>query len=217
VGRTRQIALNAEAPPAADGAGELAALLGEIAACRACAGELPHTPRPVVQVARGTRILICGQAPGRRVHESGLPFDDPSGERLRDWLGVDRATFYGRPEIGVAAMAFCFPGTDPKGGDYPPPRRCAELWRARLLASLPQVELTLLVGGHAQAWALGDRRPMTDLVRDWRSLAPAAIPLPHPSWRNSGWLKRNPWFEAEVVPYLRRRVGEILVGDRTSS
>ncbi len=185
-------------------------LLAEIRGCRACAREWPHAPRPVVRVSRETRLLICGQAPGRRVHESGLPFDDPSGERLRDWLGVDRETFYGRSEVGVAAMAFCFPGTDPKGGDYPPPRRCAELWRGRLLALLPKVELTLLVGGHAQAWALGDRRPMTDVVRDWRAFGQGILPLPHPSWRNTGWLKRNPWFEAEVVPNLRRRTAEIL-------
>jgi uracil-DNA glycosylase len=199
-----------EEPASATSARNLASLLAEIAACRACAGELPHEPRPVVMVSAETRILICGQAPGRRVHESGLPFDDPSGERLRGWLGVDRATFYGRPEIGVAAMAFCFPGTSPKGGDYPPPRRCAQLWRARLLAALPKVELTLLVGSYAQAWALGRGRPMGEVVRDWRALSPRAIALPHPSWRNTAWLERNPWFEAEVVPCLRRRVSEIL-------
>jgi uracil-DNA glycosylase len=188
----------------------LSTLLAEIAACRACAGEWPHEPRPVVRVSRETRLLICGQAPGRRVHESGLPFDDPSGERLRGWLGVDRATFYGREEIGVAGMGFCFPGTDPKGGDYPPPRRCAQLWRARLLAELPKVELTLLVGGHAQAWALGRGRPMSEVVRDWRRRLPAVLPLPHPSWRNTAWLRRNPWFEAEVLPYLRSRVSDLL-------
>jgi uracil-DNA glycosylase len=188
----------------------LDALLGEIAACRACAGELPHEPRPVVRVSRATRLLVCGQAPGRRVHESGLPFDDPSGERLRDWLGVDRATFYGRAEIGVAAMAFCYPGTAPKGGDYPPPRRCAELWRSRLLAELPNVELTLLVGAHAQAWALGTRAPVDQVVRDWRAFLPDILPLPHPSWRNTAWLSRNPWFDAEVKPYLRDRVRSIL-------
>ena len=164
-----------------------------------------------------SRLLICGQAPGRRVHESGLPFDDPSGERLRAWMGLDRATFYGRAEIGVAAMAFCFPGTDPRGGDYPPPRRCAELWRGRLLALLPKVELTLLVGAHAQVWALGDRRPMTEVVQDWRAHLPAALPLPHPSWRNTAWLRRNPWFEGEVVPYLRCRVDEILNREASSS
>jgi uracil-DNA glycosylase len=185
-------------------------LLDEIRACRACAGELSHEPRPVVRVRPTTRLLIAGQAPGRRVHESGLPFDDPSGDRLRDWLGVDRETFYGHPSLGTAAMAFCFPGTDPKGGDYPPPRRCAELWRPRLMQTLPNVELTLLVGAHAQSWALGSRGPMTETVRGWRANLPKYLPLPHPSWRNTGWLKRNPWFETEVLTYLRTRVTQIL-------
>ena len=187
-------------------------LLAEIAACRACAGELPHEPRPVVRVFPQTRVLICGQAPGRRVHESGLPFDDPSGDRLRDWLGVDRETFYGSPVFGVAAMAFCFPGTNPKGGDYPPPPRCATLWRPRLLAALPKMELTLLVGSYAQKWALGDRAKanMTDTVAAWRDYLPHYLPMPHPSWRNTAWLKRNPWFEDEVTPYLRARVAVML-------
>ncbi|KQW70509.1 uracil-DNA glycosylase [Phenylobacterium sp. Root77] len=190
----------------------LSAVLDDIAACRACAGELPHEPRPVVRVSTQTRLLICGQAPGRRVHESGMPFTDPSGDRLRSWMGVDYETFYGRPEIGVAAMAFCFPGTNPKGGDFPPPPRCAQLWRPQLLAGLPRVELTLLVGGYAQDWALGPRAKgnMTETVRAWRDYAPAFLPMPHPSWRNTGWLKRNPWFETEVAPYLRQRVLEIL-------
>ncbi len=187
-------------------------ILAEIRACRACAGQLAHEPRPVVRVAAETRLLICGQAPGRRVHESGFPFDDPSGDRLRGWLGVDRETFYGRAEIGVAAMAFCFPGTDPKGGDYPPPPRCAALWRSRLMAELPGVELTLLVGSYAQAWALGAgaKSSMTERVRAWRSFVPRILPLPHPSWRNTGWLKRNPWFDTEVVPYLRATVAALL-------
>ena len=190
----------------------LPALLDEIAACRACAGELPHEPRPVVRVFAETRLLICGQAPGRRVHESGLPFDDRSGDVLRGWLGVDRETFYGDRRIGVAAMAFCFPGTSPKGGDYPPPPRCAELWRADLLAQLPKVDLTLLVGGYAQRWKLpgADRRTMTETVAGWRDLLPDVLPLPHPSWRNTGWLKRNPWFADEVLPYLRLRVAGML-------
>jgi uracil-DNA glycosylase len=190
----------------------LDALLADIADCRACAGHLPHEPRPVVRVFPQTRLLICGQAPGRRVHESGLPFDDPSGNRLRDWLGIDRETFYGDRRIGVAAMAFCFPGTNPKGGDYPPPPRCAALWRPRLLEHLPQVELTLLVGGYAQKWKLPEAngRSMTETVARWRDYAPDYIPLPHPSWRNTAWLKRNPWFEDEVVPYLRLRVASIL-------
>ena len=190
----------------------LSAVLADIAACRACAGELPHEPRPVVYVRPQTRLLICGQAPGRRVHESGMPFTDPSGDRLRTWMGIDSETFYGRPELGVAAMAFCFPGTNPKGGDYPPPPRCAQLWRRPLLAQLPKVELTLLVGGYAQDWALGERAKasMTQTVRAWREYAPQFLPMPHPSWRNTGWLKRNPWFEDEVAPYLRQRVQEIL-------
>jgi uracil-DNA glycosylase len=189
----------------------LDAVLDEIRACRACAGEIPE-PRPVVRVRAETRLLICGQAPGRRVHESGMPFDDASGDRLRAWMGVDRATFYDHPAIGVAAMAFCFPGTDPAGGDYPPPPRCAALWRPRLLADLPRVELTLLVGRHAQVWALGAAagRSMTDAVLGWRAASPDVLPLPHPSWRNTAWLRRNPWFEAEVTPYLRQRVQDIL-------
>jgi uracil-DNA glycosylase len=190
----------------------LEAVLSEIRACRACEGDLAHEPRPVVRVSAETRLLICGQAPGRRVHESGLPFDDPSGERLRGWLGVDRATFYGHPAIGVAAMAFCFPGTDPAGGDYPPPKRCAALWRPRLLAELPKVELTLLVGSYAQAWALGRRAKgsMTETVRAWRDYLPDFLPLPHPSWRNTAWLKKNPWFDAEVAPYLCGAVARLL-------
>jgi uracil-DNA glycosylase len=197
------------APPDGE-ATRLDSLLAAISACRACAGELPHEPRPVVRVSPRTRILVCGQAPGRLVHESGLPFDDPSGERLRGWMGVDRATFYGRPEIGVAGMAFCFPGTSPNGGDFPPPRRCAELWQAKLRAELPEVELTLLVGSYAQAWALGRGPSLGARMRDWRAHLPARLVLPHPSWRNTAWLKRNPWFEAEVTPYLRERVREIL-------
>ena len=190
----------------------LDAVLAEIRACRACAKDLPHEPRPVVRVSADTRILICGQAPGRRVHESGLPFDDPSGDRLRAWLGVDRDTFYDHPAIGVAAMAFCFPGTNPKGGDYPPPPRCAALWRPQLLAELPQVELTLLVGSYAQAWTLGRRAKasMTETVAAWREYSPDLLPMPHPSWRNTGWLKRNPWFEDEVAPYLQARVKAML-------
>ena len=187
-------------------------LLSDIAACRACAPHLPHEPRPVVRVSPDTRLLIAGQAPGRRVHESGLPFDDPSGDRLRSWLGVDRETFYSHPAFGVAAMAFCFPGTNPKGGDYPPPPRCAAAWRKPLFALLPKVELTLLVGGYSQRWALGDRAKPTvaETVAHWRDYLPAYLPMPHPSWRNTAWLRRNPWFEDEVVPYLRMRTEAIL-------
>ena len=191
---------------------DLADVLADIRACRACLGELPHTPRPVVRVFPETRLLICGQAPGRRVHESGLPFTDPSGDRLRQWLGVDYETFYADHRIGVAAQAFCYPGTAPKGGDYPPPRRCAELWRPRLIDALPEMELTLLVGGHAQVWAMGDRAAanMTETVRNWRAYLPQVLPLPHPSWRNTAWMRKNPWFEEEIMPYLRQRVADIL-------
>ena len=205
-----QVLLSPPAIAPADGA--LNRLLGEIASCRACASDLPHEPRPVVRVRRETRILLTGQAPGRRVHESGLPFDDPSGDRLRDWMGVDRETFYNHPAIGVAAMGFCFPGTAAAGGDHPPPQRCASTWRTRLLQQLPGVELTLLMGLHAQRWALGDshRGGMDSTVRHWRASLPDFLPLPHPSWRNTAWLKRNPWFEDEIVAYLRGRVAEIL-------
>jgi uracil-DNA glycosylase len=142
------------------------------------------------------------------VHALGRPFDDRSGDRLRDWMGVDRATFYDRRRVAVLPMAFCFPGYDAHGADLPPPPLCARTWRARALAAMPRVRLTLLVGGHAQAWHLG-RRPVTEAVRDWRA-AGSLIPLPHPSWRNTAWLKRNQWFEAELVPELRRRVRRLL-------
>ena len=192
-------------------------LVADIRQCRLCAERFAatatrHAPRPVAWFRPSARVLIVGQAPGARVHDSGRPFTDRSGDRLRDWMGVDYQTFYADRRIGVAAQAFCFPGTNPKGGDYPPPRRCAELWRDRLLAELPRVELTLLVGGYAQIWALGDRAKanMTETVRAWRDYAPDILPLPHPSWRNTAWLKKNPWFEAEVLPYLRERVRGIL-------
>ena len=199
-----------------DEAAGLDAFLAQIRACRACAPEFDHEPRPVIQATSETRLLICGQAPGRRVHESGIPFDDPSGDRLRDWLGVDRDTFYSDPRIGVAPMAFCFPGTNPHGGDYPPPPRCAALWRKPLLARLPKVELTLLVGAYAQRWALRDapKRSMTETVAAWRSLGPAIIPLPHPSWRSTAWLRRNPWFDEDLAPYLRARVAALLSESR---
>jgi uracil-DNA glycosylase len=190
----------------------LETLLAEIRACRACADEFNHEPRPVVRVGQATRLLICGQAPGRRVHESGLPFDDPSGDRLRRWMGVDRDTFYDHPALGVAAMGFCYPGTDANGADRPPPPRCAVLWRDRLIAALPKVELTVLLGRPAQKWGLGAgaRNSMAETVRAWRDYLPQVVVMPHPSWRNAGWLQRNPWFEAEVTPYLRGRVAAMI-------
>lgn len=194
---------------------ELDALARRIRACRICrdhpAGPpLPHEPRPVVVPSSTVRILIAGQAPGLRVHETGLPFNDRSGDRLREWLGVDRARFYDPTLFAIAPMGFCFPGYDTKGGDLPPRRECAPAWRARLMELMPQVTLVLAIGQYAQAWHLGvsRKRTLTETVRDWRSIfeagnSPAVLPLPHPSWRNTGWLKRNPWFEAELLPVLQ--------------
>lgn len=190
----------------------LPALVREIRQCRACAEALPHEPRPVLQVAGRARICIVGQAPGTRVHESGIPFTDPSGDRLRDWLGINAETFYDSDKVAIIPMGFCFPGLDAKGGDLPPRKECAQLWRARLFAALPAMELTLLVGQYAQAWHLGARRQknLTETVRGWRDYLPAALPMPHPSWRNNSWLKRNPWFETDLLPYLRERVRQLI-------
>lgn len=189
---------------------DLTALLQSVRACTLCADSLPEGPRPVVQLHESARILIAGQAPGRRVHESGIPFDDPSGERLRDWMGIDRATFYDETRIGILPMGFCFPGTG-ASGDLPPRPECAPAWRTQLLDCLPRHELTLVLGAHAQRWHLPDGpSSVTELVRDWRSVWPSHLPLPHPSPRNNIWLKKNPWFEAEVIPVLRERVAELL-------
>ena len=157
----------------------------------------------------GARILIAGQAPGARVHASGRPFTDPSGDRLRAWMGVDEATFYDLDRIAIVPMAFCFPGYDAKGSDLPPPARCARTWRERIMVELGTPALTLLVGGAAQRWHLGARN-VTQTVANWQNHAPRVFPLPHPSWRNTAWLKRNPWFEAELIPALRDRVKEAL-------
>lgn len=153
-------------------------------------------------------MLIVGQAPGLRVHESGRPFSDRSGDRLRDWMGVDEATFYDRSRVAIVPMAFCFPGYDAKGADLPPPALCATTWRARVMAQL-QPELTLLLGGYAIRWHLGVRN-VTQAVKGWRDYAPDVFPLPHPSWRNTGWLRRNPWFEADLLPSLRKAVATVL-------
>jgi uracil-DNA glycosylase len=175
-------------------------------ACTVCAAHLPLGPRPVLQVDAGASILIVGQAPGTRVHETGLPWNDRSGDRLRDWLGVDRTAFYDSGRFAIVPMGLCFPGIDPKGGDRPPRPECAPLWQPRIRPLLPAIRLTLLVGSYAQAFYLGRaRRPsMTETVAAWREYLPSFLPLPHPSWRNTAWLKRNPWFEADLVPVLRR-------------
>lgn len=192
-------------------------LLQRIESCRICAGTFAktataHEPRPVVWFRPGARILIAGQAPGARVHEAMTPFWDRSGDRLRDWLGIDNDTFYDRSRVAIIPMAFCFPGYDAKGGDLPPPKICARTWRDSALAHVPDVQLTLLIGGYAQSWHMGAaaKGGVTRTVAAWRAHAPDLFPLPHPSWRNTGWLKKNPWFEAETIPALRARVNEVL-------
>lgn len=198
--------------PNGQSSAELETLLAEIRACRICAGALPHEPRPVLRASRAARIAICSQAPGTRVHASGTPFTDASGDRLRDWLGIGPDIFYDGRRIAIVPMGFCFPGLDAKGGDLPPRKECAPLWHARLFAALPRLELKLLVGSYSQAWHLQGRarETMTETVRAWREYLPAFLPLPHPSWRNNGWLKANPWFERELLPELRERVRALL-------
>jgi uracil-DNA glycosylase len=190
----------------------------QIRLCRICRDApaktpLPHEPRPVVVASRNARILIAGQAPGTRVHATGIPFNDRSGDRLRDWLGVSRDEFYNPAHFAIAPMGFCFPGQDAKGGDLPPRRECAPTWRAPLIAAMPQIELVLAIGLHAQRWHLGETcaTSLTENVRNWRAIfmrnaRPRVLPLPHPSWRNTGWLKRHPFFETELLPVLRREI-----------
>ena len=197
---------------------ELSALVAEIRACRVCRDApsgrpLPHEPRPVLRPSSTARICICSQAPGVRVHASGTPFTDPSGDRLRAWLGLSSAEFYDQKRVAIVPMGFCFPGHDATGGDLPPRRECAALWHQRLFAAMPQLELVLLVGGYAQRWHLRDgaKAGMTQTVRRWRELLDAAgrprhVALPHPSWRNNAWLAANPWFERGLLPRLRREM-----------
>ena len=187
-----------------------------IQACRLCAPRFAatatrHAPRPVVWFRPGARLLIASQAPGARAHESGIPFSDASGRRLREWMGASEAEFYDKGRVAIVPMGFCFPGYDAKGSDIPPPAICAETWREEAMGSLPGIRTTLIVGGAAQAWHLG-KGGVTERVRNWREHAPELWVLPHPSWRNTGWLKKNPWFEAEVLPALRARVREVLDG-----
>ncbi len=194
---------------------DAATLAREIAACRLCAADFAatrtaHAPRPVTWFRPGARIRIIGQAPGARVHASGLPFDDASGDRLRDWMGLERAVFYDRNRIAITPMAFCFPGYDPRGADLAPPPVCAQTWAGRVDAALGPVPLTLLVGAHAQKRVLGPGPSVTSRVAQWRRHAPALFVLPHPSWRNTGWLKRNPHFAADLLPALRAAVKEAL-------
>jgi uracil-DNA glycosylase len=202
---------------------ELDRLLEAIRACRYCieahlAKPLPHEPRPVLRASPTARLAVCSQAPGTRVHASGVPFTDSSGDRLRDWMGVAPEAFYDESRVAIIPMGFCFPGQDAKGGDLPPRVECARLWHRNLFALLPQLELVLAVGSYAQNWHLGGEAggSLQATMLGWRRYLqpkrrPRVLPLPHPSWRNNGWLKRNPWFEAELLPVLRREVQALLV------
>jgi uracil-DNA glycosylase len=205
-----------------NGVVELDALLSRIRACRVCVEApegmpLPHPPRPVLQASVTARLAVCGQAPGTRVHSSGTPFSDPSGVRLRTWMGLTPDEFYDAARIAIVPMGFCFPGQDEKGGDLPPRRECAALWHDKVFAALPQIELVLAVGAYAQHFHLGAARGKTlqETMLRWRDHLtskrhPRVLPLPHPSWRNNAWLKKNPWFEAEFLPVLRREVRQVL-------
>lgn len=203
----------------------LDALAARIRACRACVetprgAQLPHAPRPVFRLSMTARLVVAGQAPGVRVHASGLPFDDPSGDRLRAWMGIDRDIFYDVARVAVAPMGFCFPGLDAAGADLPPRRECRALWHDELFEALPQVETVLAIGRYAQDYHLArlgatpaKGAKVAEIVGAWRAYwdaRPRVIPLPHPSWRNSGWLKRHPWFETDVLPALRQEVARLI-------
>jgi uracil-DNA glycosylase len=190
----------------------LAKLLADIRACRICEAVLQHEPRPVIRLSKTARICIAGQAPGMRVHNSGIPYNDPSGDRLRLWLGMDRDLFYDESRIAIVPMGFCFPGYDAAGGDLPPRPECARTWHDRLFQAAPKFPLILTIGLYAQRYHLRGRAKasMTDTVKAWREYGPGYIPLPHPSWRNNIWLKKNPWFENELLPHLRARVAAAL-------
>jgi len=187
-------------------------LLVRIRNCDVCKADLPLGPRPVVRASLTSKILIIGQAPGTKVHETGVPWDDPSGDRLREWLNLGAEDFYDETRIAIMPTGFCYPGRDPKGGDSPPRPECAPLWHGPLQLHLKNVRLTLLVGMHAQAYHLGKarRRTMTETVRAWRDYGPDILPTPHPSWRTTGWMTKNPWFEAEILPDLQARVAELM-------
>lgn len=186
----------------------------QIAACEICADrfastQTAHVPRPVTWFAEKAPILIAGQAPGARVHASGIPFDDPSGDRLRDWLGVDRDTFYDTANFAILPMAFCFPGYK-NGADLPPPAICAKTWRHDVLKTVDRPELTLLIGGYAQKWHLKTKLGVTECVKNWERHLPEVLPLPHPSWRNTAWIAKNPWFETTLIPRLQEDVARLL-------
>jgi uracil-DNA glycosylase len=201
---------------------ELARVLAAIRACRHCietpdGKPLPHEPRPVLRASSTARLAVCSQAPGTRVHVSGTPFTDRSGDRLREWMGVSPQEFYDEARIAIVPMGFCFPGQDDKGGDLPPRRECARLWHEELFAALPKIELVLAIGSYAQAFHLGadTGKSLQETMLGWRAhlkrkRRPRVLPLPHPSWRNNAWLTNNPWFERELLPVLRRQVRALL-------
>jgi uracil-DNA glycosylase len=203
-------------------AGELDGLLAAIRSCRYCvetpqSQPLGHEPRPVLRASSTARLAVCSQAPGTKVHLSGTPFTDASGDRLRDWMGVSPQEFYDEARVAIVPMGFCFPGQDEKGADLPPRRECAPLWHQKLFAALPQIELVLAIGFYAQRFHLGDEAGATlqETMLAWRQhlkrkRRPRVLPLPHPSWRNNAWLKQNPWFETELLPVLQRKVRELL-------
>ena len=186
-------------------------LLAEVRACTVCAGQIPFPPRPTLRAARGAKLLLVGQAPGRRVQETGIPWNDPSGDRLRNWLGVTREEFYDEGKIAIIPTGFCYPGTG-KGGDLPPRPECAPKWHPRLRSALPDIQLTLLIGSYAQAYYLGDRAKdsLSETVAAYREYLPEFLPLPHPSPRNQRWFKQRPWFEAEVVPAMKELTRPLL-------
>ena len=189
------------------------ALLAEVRACTICEAHLPLGPRPILQIHPQARILIAGQAPGRKVHETGRPFNDASGDRLRDWMGVTSEIFYEPSKIAILPMGFCYPGTG-KSGDLPPRPECALAWREKLLGHLPNLEVTLVIGQYAHAYHINEKHSsFTGTIRNWKSYWPRIVPLPHPSPRNNNWLKQNPWFEKELVPALQLRISEILEAD----
>lgn len=207
---------------------EPGALAKEIQRCRICVDRplkspLPHEPRPVLQVSASARLCICGQAPGTRVHASGRPFTDPSGDRLRDWMGIGPENFYDEKRLAIVPMGFCFPGLDAKGGDLPPRRECRTAWHDQLFAALPRIELILVIGQYAQDYHLGSsrKRTLTETVSAWREYfgrprtegRPAVLPLPHPSWRNNAWLKKNPWFGEELLPVLKSETARLVEPD----
>lgn len=190
---------------------DISSVLASVKSCTLCT-DLTLGPNPIFQLHPKAKILIAGQAPGRKTHHKNIPFDDPSGERLRDWMGIDRNIFYDESSIAILPMAFCYPGTG-KSGDLPPPKKCAKQWRKHLLSFLPNIELTLVIGQYALEWHLGNSQKgtLTETASQWQNYWPRYLPMPHPSPRNNLWLKKNPWFVNDVLPVLKQRVSSLLL------